>query len=171
MENIRTILRQQNTRTRNEVNRTREPNSRRCNCRQPDECPLRGNCLSSGIVYRATESTNGSTAPMHCISSTDKTFKRRYANHKASMTHPAKANQTALSKYVWTLKRSNTNYQIDWKILQHATAYSHGTKRCDLCTTEKLIARAEKQTLLNKRSELLSRCRHRKKFCLSNFVK
>ena len=75
MENIGTILKQHNTCTRNEANRTREPNSRRCNCRQPDECPLRGNCLSSGIVYHATVSTNGSTAPMHYIGPTDTTFK------------------------------------------------------------------------------------------------
>ena len=172
MENIGTILKHHNTRIRNEANRNKKPSSKRCNCRRPDECPLRGHCLTSGIVYRATVTTDDSTTPMHYIGSTDTTFKQRYANHKASITHPTKANQTALSKYVWTLKRNNVHYTINWEILQRAPAYCPGTKRCDLCTTEKLfIARAEKKSLLNKRSELLSRCRHRNKFCLSNFVK
>ena len=38
------------------------------------------------------------------------------------------------------------------------------SKRCDLC----LIICADPDTLLNKRTELISRCRHRNKFLLAN---
>ena len=70
----------------------------------------------------------------------------------------------------WTLKDSNTNYKIDWSILATAPAYSNKRKRCHLCLTEKLyLIKAKKPTLLNKRTELISKCRHENKFYLANF--
>ena len=145
--------------------------ARHCNCRKPEECPLSRECLASNIVYRATVSTIGTATQMYYIGSTATTFKQRYANHKASFTHEGKANQTALSKYVWQLKRENVAYRVDWKIVQRAAAYSNKSKRCDLCLMEKLmILTAEKTTLLNKRSEIVSKCRHQQKFSLSSFA-
>ena len=42
-----------------------------------------------------------------------------------------------------------------------------GAKRCNLCLAEKLaILQADQRTLLNKRSEFVSKCRHRNKFKL-----
>ena len=36
------------------------------------------------------------------------------------------------------------------------------TRKCDLCLTEKMIiARSDPKKLLNKRTELVSKCRHR----------
>ena len=41
--------------------------------------------------------------------------------------------------------------------------YNNGTKTCDLCLTEKLtIINANKRKLLNKRPELISKCRYEK---------
>ena len=43
-------------------------------------------------------------------------------------------------------------------------------KRCELCLTEKLIiAKADPKTLLNKTSEIISKCRHHNKFTLKRF--
>ena len=43
-----------------------------------------------------------------------------------------------------------------------------GSRRCDLCLTEKLkIMREDPELLLNKRSELVSKCRHKNKFILA----
>ena len=62
------------------------------------------------------------------------------------------------------------NYKIDWSILATAPAYSNKRKRCHLCLTEKLyLIKAKKPTLLNKRTELISKCRHENKFYLANF--
>ena len=171
MENVGTIIKRHNTRVRSKAQHFQEPSGRKCNCRRPAECPLQGECQASGIVYRATVTTDGRGPPKHYIGSTDTTFKKRYANHKASLNHPSKANQTALSSYIWQLKRTSVNYHITWEILQHAVAYTNKTKSCNLCTSEKLlIATADKSSLLNKRSELLSKCRHRSRFLLSNLV-
>ena len=144
---------------------------RQCNCRKPNQCPLTGKCLTSGIVYRATVTANGTAIPKYYIGSTDTTFKQRFANHKASFTHAAKANQTALSQHIWSMKRDGIDYHISWEVMTRAPAYSSETKRCDLCLSEKLfIATAEKTSLLNKRTELLAKCRHRNKHRLSNFA-
>ena len=67
---------------------------------------------------------------------TEGTFKQRYTQHKLSFRNRNYSNSTELSKHIWTLKDSNTNYKIDWSIL--ATAYSNKRKRCLLCLTEKL---------------------------------
>ena len=77
------------------------------------------------------------------------------------------SNSTELSKHIWTLKDNNTNFTINWSILATAPAYSNKSKRCHLCLTEKLyLVRAKKPSLLNKRTELISKCRHVNKFYL-----
>ena len=43
------------------------------------------------------------------------------------------------------------------------------TRSCDLRITEKyIIAREDQKRLLNKRTEFISKCRHRNKFLLKN---
>ena len=75
--------------------------------------------------------------------------------------------ETELSKHLWQLKEANKEFNITWKILAKAKSYTNLTKRCNLCTTEKffLICRPHMATL-NKRNELVSTCRHRRKFIL-----
>ena len=73
--------------------------------------------------------------------------------------------------YVHAVGRNNTNFTIDWSNLATTPAYSNKSKRCHLCLTEKLyLVRAKKPSLLNKRTELISKCRHENKFYLANFT-
>ena len=139
-----------------------------CNCRVKDSCPLSNKCLTSGIVYQATVSTNNQAQQTY-IGLTDNTFKTRYANHKSSFKHAGKRNATELSKYIWTLKDSNVPYNIKWTILKKASAYNISTGKCNLCTWEKyyIIFRPQLATL-NKRNELISTCRHAYKYLLRN---
>ena len=39
---------------------------------------------------------------------------------------------TELSKHVWSLKDSNINFRITWKILKDTIAYNPSSKRCNL---------------------------------------
>lgn len=88
-------------------------------------------------------------------------FKTRYSNHKASFKH----RKLSLSKYVWELKEKQQEYEINWSILRCANACQSGSETCSLCLAEKLcILYADKRFLLNKRSELVSKCRHQNKF-------
>ena len=76
---------------------------------------------------------------------------------------------TELSKYVWELKNQNINYTIKWKLLKRAKPYNCASNRCNLCLWEKyFIICKPKMATLNKRNELVSACRHNKKFLLSN---
>ena len=48
--------------------------------------------------------------------------------------------------------------------------YKSGTRKCDLCDSEKLlIIKNLSGNLVNKKSELVSKCRHQNKFLLKNF--
>ena len=135
--------------------------SRRCDCRNPDRCPLNGECLTNSIVYEATVDTDNTPAPKIYIGSTETPFKQRLANHLMSFRHERYENSTELLKHVWKLKREGETFHISWRILRRASAYSSLSKRCNLCLTEKLmILHADKSTLLDKRSELVSKWRH-----------
>ena len=53
------------------------------------------------------------------------------------------------------------------KIIKQVKDYNPATKRCALCLAEKLsILEHEGNNLLNKRSEIISKCRHRNKHML-----
>ena len=44
---------------------------------------------------------------------------------------------TALSNYVWKLKRNGQDYTIRWSIKYRAPPYKSGSKKCLLCLKEK----------------------------------
>ena len=60
---------------------------------------------------------------------------------------------------------------LKWSIVKCVTSYSHILKNFLLCIQEKLeIVNFEDQDhLLNKRSELISKCRHANKYLLLNY--
>ena len=70
---------------------------------------------------------------------------------------------------IWELKNENKTFSIKWKILSQARPYSNVTKKCNLCMLEKFyIICKPKLASLNKRSELISKCRHMAKYLLGN---
>ena len=96
-------------------------------------------------------------------------FKCRYNNHIQSFRIKSHINDTELSKDLWTLKANGIDYHLKWSITSYASRYKCGTRRYDLCPTEKMvIALADPKVLLNKRTELISKDRHRSKFILNN---
>ena len=55
-------------------------------------------------------------------------------------------------------------------LFKRVPAYTAGGRSCDLCLEEKIfILKSNKDKTLNKRSELFTKCRHRKKFNAENF--
>ena len=69
---------------------------------------------------------------------------------------------------MWELKNRNIDYTIKWKLLKRAKPYNCASNRCNLCLWEKyFIICKPKMATLNKRNELVSACRHNKKFLLS----
>jgi hypothetical protein len=170
MDNMEKMLNSHNKKILNE-----EPinnQEKTCSCRANDKpnCPLNGQCLSSNIVYRADVTTTDNSEQKTYFGICKTTFKARYGNHKQSFTHPEHSNDTELSKYIWSLKNRNKEYKISWSIAKKTNGYNPVTKTCSLCLSEKLIICnfRDKNRLLNKRSEMVSKCRHENKFILAN---
>ena len=77
-----------------------------------------------------------------------------------------------VEKYDKLLINLLINYDLKWFIACKAHPYTGGTRKCDLCLTEKLaIMKADPGSLFNARDEFISKCRHMNKFTLRFFKK
>ena len=94
----------------------------------------------------------------------------RYAHgHRLDFANKTKANSTALSQYIWDLKGKKEDYQISWKILKAVTKLKNGNKMCRLCVTEAATIMKGRKGQLNRRTEILNKCRHQNKYLLKNW--
>ena len=142
---------------------------RKCNCVNRNECPLGNECQASNIVYKAELSCNNPNYQAKAyIGICATTFKPRYANHKKSFNHEKYKFSTELSNEYWKLKVSDQQPNVKFSILKKCKPTTNISK-CHLCLNEKLfILENIGKNLLNQRSELVSTCRHKAKFMLSN---
>ena len=77
---------------------------------------------------------------------------------------------TELSNEIWHLKEQNKNADISWQILGIHQSYNTLTKRCMLCLNKKLVTALHKDdNVLNKRTEIVSKCRYSIKYNLENY--
>ena len=166
MPNVKMIIGGNNKRKLWNDNQTK--NEKKCSCPRNTTCPLQGECLTKDLKYRkATVTCNNKRETYVGLTATD--FKTRYRNHKASFKAETKRNSTELSKHIWQLKDRKLNYEITWKLLYRAPHQTNVTKRCNLCIAEKyfIICKPE-SAILNKRNELISKCRYKNNILLKN---
>ena len=131
---------------------------------------MAGKCLSNCRIYNATVKRLDSTSTKKYYGISESTFIAHYNNHTASFRNKTKEKSTELSKHIWELKDNNIPYQLKWWIAYKARPYVCGSNKCDLCLSEKLtIIKGDRNSLLNTRDELVSKCRHRNKFALRCF--
>ena len=65
------------------------------------------------------------------------------------------------------MKMKNYTPEITWRIIRKCLPYNYNSRKCYLCLNEKLeIALNEKENLLNKKTELISKRSHQNKFML-----
>ena len=127
---------------------------------------LNGECLTSCTAYEATVTANNEDHLY--FGACQGEWKSRYNDHNQSFRDRKYEKKTELSKFIWSLHDKRVAFSIKWRIAAHARPYKCGTRRCDLCLTEKmLIARSRHKGLLNSRSEIVSKCRHRNKYSLA----
>ena len=68
---------------------------------------------------------------------------------------------------VLKFRNDHLEQKITWSIKAKAYALSSGGKQCDLCLTEKLtILMADPKSTLNKRDEIMAKCKHKRKYIL-----
>ena len=136
-----------------------------CNCRKREECPLNGYCKQSSVVYKCEVSAPNQPDKVY-IGLTEKDFKTRWNSHKLSFNNNKYKNSTSLSNHIWELKEKfKTTPTLKWSIVKSVKSYYANARSCALCLQEKfeILNYPDKEKLLNKRSELISKCRHTNK--------
>ena len=144
-------------------------NNRGCNCRDGSQCPLNGKCLQTSVIYQCEVKSSTQGKPVHYIGCTSSEFKNRFTEHKSSFNTPSKKSATTLAAHVWSMKEIHKDPDPKWSIIDKSPPYSHGTRRCPLCVTEKYHITFSNLNLLNQRSEIAQKCRHENKYLLKNF--
>jgi len=164
MPNMEAVLRNNNARVLSE-NKPVDATIKLCSCKDANLCPLSGECLKSSIVYRAT--VKKASGDVCYLGASARPFKERYNNHTKAFRNRQYEKDTQLSKLIWELKDRGEQYQLSWSIESSAIPYKPGSSKCDLCATEKLlIVMAAPGSIINKRDEIVSKCRHKNKFTL-----
>lgn len=168
MPNMKSIINMHNKKI---INPPSTINQRTCNCINKVQCPLQEKCLHKNILYKANITTNNEiNSTKVYFGVTETTFKTRYGNHLKSFRHEQYKTDTELSIEAWKIKNNNANSTIVWEKKSQHQSYNVNTKRCLLCLNEKLeIALYKENNLLNKRSELVSKCRHSNKYALASY--
>ena len=123
------------------------------------------------MVYKAkVTSSNQNYQEKVYFGSCETTFKKRFSNHKKSFNLKEDKNETELSNEIWQIKNSGHHPKVKWEIVKKYFPYIPQTKRSSLCLNEKLeIAAYKEQNLLNKRNEIVLKCRHQLKNALARF--
>ena len=116
--------------------------------------------MTKCVIYKATTSTP-QLPDKHYYGQTEDTFKGRYYGHRYDLRH-SDSRRTALAKYVWKSRVEGLEPEVKWQIHTKAHPYRCGSRRCDVCLTEKLVIASavteEPDSTLNRRYELATVC-------------
>ena len=143
---------------------------RSCNCRGGvGSCPFGGKCLMKNLIYRGTVTSNEGVKEY--IGQTMTTFKKRYTKHKSDFNLVKNRHATSLSTYVWQLKDKGVAHDVKYSLVRRGKPYWRGDRTCNLCLKEKtdIAIHSNESTCLNKRAEILTKCRHLEPHTLDNF--
>ena len=165
MSNIKTLIGSHNNKILNQDNKT-EPE---CNCKDKQLCPMinqKDSCRTKDVIYRATVESDSGTKYYIGLTSTE--IKKRISKHQTDFRNKKYEKSTELSKHIWKLKDRQEQFKLKWEVISRARSLRNGDKVCRLCVREaSLILQADKR-YLNKRKEIASTCRHRRKYLLKN---
>ena len=164
-KNMKTII---NNHNKNILGKNASINTSTSNCRNKEACPWNGQCQIQEIVYQDASSSNQPNyKDKKYFGIGEESFKGRLYNHNSSFRNEFYKNDTELSKEHWQIKMKNYTPKITWSIIRKCLPYNHNSRKCHLSLNEKLeIALYEGEDLLNKKTELISKCRHQNKFML-----
>ena len=115
MPNMKTIINGHNKKV---LNGRSNQNARSCNCRNPELCPVNGNCQTPEVMYEATVKSD---LPRYETRSykgiTKRIWKERYKEHRQAFNNPNKRTDSMLSEEVWRIKDAGGTLEVTWRIL------------------------------------------------------
>ena len=167
MRNVKSLINSHNAKILRDNTQSDPP----CNCSDKHLCPLKGqkdSCRAKDVIYQATVETASENKFYIGLTSTE--FKKRVAKHKTDFKIRKYENSTELSKYIWQLKDKNEKFSLSWKIINRSRSLRNGDKACRLCIKEAALILQAGKDHLNKRKEITSTCRHRKKHLLASYL-
>lgn len=136
--------------------RQRVTSTKHCDYQSKDSCSLYGHCLASLLIYQAVVTVGN-------ISLTERTFKKRFANHKTSFTDEDKRrSSTELNNSVWALRDQGIDFDIKRNIVRHALLFNAVRGSC-LWQKFYIIFKPHMSSL-NRWSEMFSSCGQRTTF-------
>ena len=96
------------------------------------------------------------------VGSTGGEFKKRFGEHRTSFNNRSYGDATTLSRHIWSIKDHDIGFDVKWRILRNMRDGSKRISRtCYTCNLERMeISLADQKKTLNKRSELISKCKH-----------
>ena len=139
-----------------------------CRCESQDmTCPVEGKCTTENVVYEAQVKVKNTIKSY--IGMTSRPFIERWKEHRGNIRYKHQKG-TKLSSFVWNQKKFGENIEIDdikFKLKAKTSTYKPGAKFCGTCLSEKTyIALCNPKHTLNSRTEIVSKCIHRKYFKL-----
>ena len=122
------------------------------------------------VPYKCIASTPTKPRRVYIGISEDE-WKKWYYNHTKLFQNKRYKNETSLSSYLWKINQTGQIPTLIWSLVRTVPAYSNTTKKCALCLHEKLeiLMYPDSQEPLNKRSEVIIRSPHERKYLLSNY--
>ena len=113
--------------------------SKLCNCRQKNSCPLDCKCLTKCFVYKTTVTETTLNNQETYIRLTANKFKTRFNLLRSSFKLEHKRTSTTFSEHVLTLKNKIISFNIKWEVLKKMKPFAPSDKVCKLCLQEKTI--------------------------------
>ena len=161
MQNMACIIKSHN---KNITTQTTENTTKSCDCRDKENCPLKGNCQETSIIYNAEVIPK--TTP------TNPTYALDWQNTHARSDFPTTSipSDTKNTKTAQNFPSTSEVWKIETKNMTSLGQSQTMPPPIPTKGREKLsIIKANKSSLLNKTSELISKCRHENKYYLKNF--
>ena len=156
------------------VSDKKEKQTNPCNCRNKNEYPLNGNCKAQNVIYNCTVSATQKFKQRVYLGIAEGNCKQRLYNPRQSFKGKKHKNDTALSSYLWDLKENqNQILKLTWSVVRFPPGYSSISKKSLLCIHKKILILNyhNPADFLNKRLELMAKCRQENKFLLSSKTK
>ena len=167
MENMACVIKSHN---KNITTETAENATKGCNCRDKENCPLKGNCQETSIIYNAKVTPKSDTNKSNTyIGLTEHAFKKQFSSHMFHQTSKIRKQHRAFQTH---LKSKRSKSGIWHHLVNHKprlSLFKRNEAMQPMSSGKLCIIKANKSSLLNKRSELISKCRHENKYYLTNF--
>ena len=144
MQNIKSVINNYKKKVLNNTAETEES----CNCRNKNNYPLDGKCLTLNIIYEAQITSNQLNYKQKVYIGTAETdFKHRFNNHTKSFNLEHYENDTELSKEYWTIKRNHFTPKVTWRIIRKCAPFNTTKRMLSVCQLKSLKSLHTKETI------------------------